>query len=164
VEGSEEAEAEVVAVVPQGDLPDAHQVVRRAAPDPEALLLPAVRVVRVRQVVPGPEILPHPVVDPVDRQQLARSLGSLDRMGYLLSLTVPVRAPVLVFWGDFVAVESLDLPPVGIAKGAVATVGRLPVETSLSTRWFQPWRRGRNWEPAVVVSPSGSMFVGLEGG
>ena len=50
MEGLEEAEVAVVAVVPQGDLPDAHQVVRRAAPDLEALLPPAAHVVRVRQV------------------------------------------------------------------------------------------------------------------
>ena len=62
-----------VAVVPRADLPVAHQVVRRVAPDPEALLHPAVHVVQVRQVVPL-----HPVVDLAVRQQLARSLGSLD--------------------------------------------------------------------------------------
>jgi hypothetical protein len=62
-------------------------------------------------------------------------------------------------------VKSLKgLPLVGIARGVVATSDQLLVETSLSTRWFQPWRRGRNWEPLVVVSPSGSMFVGLAGG
>ena len=59
MEDSEEAEeegvvvaavlrVEVAVVVPPEDLPDAHQVVRRAAPDPEALPLLAVRVGRVR--------------------------------------------------------------------------------------------------------------------
>ena len=72
MEGSEgSAVVAVVAVVPQEDLPGAHQVVRRAAPHLEALLLPAARVVRVRQVesvVSGPGVPLHPVVDPAVHQ------------------------------------------------------------------------------------------------
>ena len=115
-----EAVEVVVVVVPQGDLPDAHQVVRRAAPDPEALLLPAVCVVRVRQVVLGPEVLPHSVVDLAVRQQLARSSGSSDQTGYPLSLIILVRVRVLAFWGGPALVEFVDLFLVGTAGEAVA--------------------------------------------
>jgi hypothetical protein len=167
VEGSEEAVEVVVAVVvavPLGDLPDAHQVVRRAAPDPEALPLPAVRVARVRQVVLGSEVPPHLVVDPAVHLRLARSLGSLDQMGYPLSLTVLVRVCVLAFWGGPALVGFVGLSFVGTAGGAVAMMGQSPVETIPLTRWSQPWQKERNWEPPVVVSPSGSKFVGLAGG
>jgi hypothetical protein len=124
-EDSEDSEEEVavVAVVPPEDLPDAHQVVRRAAPDPEALLHPVVHVVQVRQVVPGPEVPPHPVVDPAVRQQLARSLGSLDQMGYPLSPMILVRVRAPVSWEGPVLVEFVDLLFVGIAGGAVAMMG-----------------------------------------
>ena len=93
----EEEEGEVVAVVPPEDLPDAHQVVHRAAPDPEVLLHAAVRVVQVRQVVLGLEVLLHLVVGPPVRRQLARSLGSLDQMGFLLNPIILVRVRVPVF-------------------------------------------------------------------
>ena len=75
-----------------------------------------------------------------------------------------VRVLVLAFWEEFAGVGSLDPLVIGTAGGVVATTGRPPVETILLTRWSQLWRRGRNWEPLVVVLPSGSMFVGLVGG
>jgi hypothetical protein len=77
---------------------------------------------------------------------------------------VLVQVLVPVFWGDSAGVESLDPLLVGIAGGVVATAGQLLVETVPSIRWSQPWQKGRNWEPVVVVSPSGNMFVGLAGG
>jgi hypothetical protein len=163
-EGEEAAEVvaavEVVEAVPQEDLPDAHQVVRRAAPDPEALLLPPARV---RQVVLGLVVPFHPVMDPPGRRQLSRSLGSLDQMGYPLNPIIPVRVRVPVFWGDFVAVGSWDPLPAGTAGVTVAVPGYPPVETIPSTRWSLPWQRGRSREPLVVVSPSGSKLVGLVG-
>ena len=67
-EDSEEAEVVVavaVAAAAQEDLLGAHQVVRQAAPHLEALLLPAARV---RQVVSGPGVPLHLVVDPAVRQ------------------------------------------------------------------------------------------------
>jgi hypothetical protein len=96
VEGSEEVVAvaavaavvEVVAV-PLEVLPDARQVVRQVAPDPEVLLLPPVRV---RQVV-----LFYPVMGLLGRRQLSRSLGSLDQTGYLLNPIILVRVRVPVF-------------------------------------------------------------------
>ena len=74
-------------------------------------------------MVPGPEVLLHPVVDPAVRQQLARSSDSLDRMGCLLSLMVLVRVRVLAFLGDSAGVGSLDPLFVGTAGGAVAMMG-----------------------------------------
>jgi hypothetical protein len=160
VEGLEEAEEVVVAAeaVPLGVLPDAHQVVRRAAPDPEALVLPPARV---RQVVLGLVVPFQPMMDPPGRRQLSRSLGSLDQMGYPLNPITPVRVRVPVFWGDFVAVEFWDPLPAGTAGVTVAVSGQPPVETIPSTRWSLPWQRGRSWEPLVVVLPSGSKLVGL---
>jgi hypothetical protein len=157
VEGSEEAEEEEVAVaavaVLQGDLPDAHQ---------------AVPVVQVRQVahrvVPGPETPSYPVADPAVPPELASPAAPLERSDHPQSPIVLVRVLVLAFWGDSAGVGSLDPLLVGTAGGAVATTGQPPVETILLTRWSQPWQKGRNWEPLVVVSPNGSMFVGLAGG
>jgi hypothetical protein len=99
VEEEEEEEVEVVAAVvaPPEDLPDAHQVVRRAAPDPEVLLHPAVHVVQVCQVVLGLEVPFHSVMGPPGRRQLSRSLGSSDQMGYPLNPIIPVRVRVPVF-------------------------------------------------------------------
>jgi hypothetical protein len=151
VEGSAEAEEEEVAVaVLQGVPPDSHQAVQarqvahRAVPDLEALL--------------------HPVADPAVPHELASSAGSLGRADHLLSPTVLAQVLVLAFWGDSAGVGSLDPLLVDTAGGAVATTGQPPVETVLLIRWSQPWQRGRNWEPLVVASPSGSMFVGLVGG
>ena len=154
MEGSEEAEeAEVVvAEVPQGDLLVAHQAV---------LAVQACQV--AHRAVPGPVVLPHPVADPAVPPEPARLADFLDRMGYPLSPMVLVRVPVLVFWGDFAGVGSLDPLLAGTAGGAVATTGQPPVETIPLTRWFPLWQKGRNWEPPVVVLPSGSMFVGLAG-
>jgi hypothetical protein len=78
VEDSEEEEvvAEAAAAPPEV-LPDAHQVVRRADPDPGVLLLPAVHVVRVCQVVLGLGVPFHPVMGLLGRRQLSRSLGPL---------------------------------------------------------------------------------------
>jgi hypothetical protein len=154
VEGLEEEEvAAVVVVVPQGDLPDAHQ---------------AVPVVQARQVVHRADLVPEalllPVADLLVLHELARSSDSPDQMGYPLSLTVLVRVPVLVFWEDSAWAGSLDPLLAGTVGGAVATTGPQLVETSLLTHWSQPWQKGRNWELAAVVSPSGSMFVGLAGG
>ena len=75
-----------------------------------------------------------------------------------------VRVLVLAFLEDLAAVGFLDPLLVGTARGAVAATGRSPVETIPWTRWSQLWRKGRNWEPLAEASPSGSMFVGLEGG
>ena len=154
MEGSEEVEEAVVVVAaPQGDLPDAHQVV------------PVVQVCQVaHRAVPGPEVLLYPVADPAVPPELASSADPLERTDHPPSPMVLVRVLVLAFWGDSAGVESLDPLLVGTAGGAVATTGQPPVEAILSTRWSQPWQKGRNWEPLVVVSPSGSMFVGLAGG
>jgi hypothetical protein len=163
VEGSEEAAVVVREaegdpeverqVVPQGVLPDVHQAV------PEA---------QARQVahraVPGPEALLRLVADLAVHLEPAKSSDSLDRMGYPLSPTTLARVLVLAFWEDFAGVGSLDPLLVGTAGGAVATTGRPPVEMIPLTRWCQLWRKGRNWEPLAEASPSGSMFVGLEGG
>jgi hypothetical protein len=159
VEGLVEAEEEevvvavAVAVDPQGDLPDAHQ---------------AVPLVQERQVahwaVPDLEAFPHSVADPAVPHELAKSAGSLDRKDHPPSPRVPVRVLVLASWEGSAGVGSLDPLLVGTAEGAVATTDQPPVEAILSTRWSRPWQKGRNWEPLVVVSPSGSMFVGLVGG
>jgi hypothetical protein len=77
---------------------------------------------------------------------------------------VLVRVLVLAFSGDFAGVGSSDLLLVGTVGGAVATLGQPPVGTIFSTRWSQPWQKGRNWELLVVASPSGNTFVGLVGG
>ena len=159
----EEAEEEVVVVaaveaVPLEDLPDAHQVVRRAAPDPGALLLPPARVCQVVLGLVVPFLL---VTGPPGRLQLSRSSGLSDRMGYLLNPIIPVRVHVPASWGDFVAVESWDPLPAGTVGVTVAVSGQPPVETIPLTRWSSPWQRGRSREPLVVVSPSGSKLVGL---
>jgi hypothetical protein len=57
----------------------------------------------------------------------------------------------------------VDFLFVGIAGGAVAMMDQPPVETFPSIRWSLPWRRGRSWELAAVVSPSESMLVGWAG-
>jgi hypothetical protein len=147
VEGSEEAVAAVVA--PQGDLPGSHQVVP---------------VVQARRAVHGLEALLHPVADPLVRLEPARSSDFPGRTEHPLSLMVLERALVLAFWGDSAGVGSLDPLPIGTAGGAVVTTAQPPVEAIPLIRWSRPWQRGRNWELLVVVSPSGSMFVGLAGG
>jgi hypothetical protein len=119
LEDLEVAAVEAAVVAPPGDLPDAHQVVRRVAPDPEVLLHPAVHVV---QVVLGLEVPFHPVMGPPGRRQLSRSLGSLDQMGYPLNPMIPVRVRVLAFWGDFAEVGFLDLLLSGTAGEVVAIV------------------------------------------
>jgi hypothetical protein len=96
---------------------------------------------------------------------LVRQQGVLGRKDPHPSPTdLRVQVLVLASEGDSAGVESLDPSLVGTAGGAVATTGQPLVETIPSTRWFQFWQKGRNWEPLVVVSPSGSMFVGLAGG
>jgi hypothetical protein len=166
VEDSEEevevVVAEVVVALLEG-LPGAPLVVHRVVPDPEALQLPAVRVVQVRQVVPGLGVPFHPVMGPPGRRQLSKSLGSLDRMGYPLNPTILALVRVPAFWGDFVAVEFWGLLPIDTAGVTAAVPGRPPVGTVLSTRWSLPWQRGRGWGPLVVVSPSGSKLVGWAG-
>jgi hypothetical protein len=140
----------VVVVVPQGDLPDAHQ---------------AVPVVQARQVVHradlGPEAPLLPVADQPVAHELARSSDPLDQMGYPLSLMVLVQLPVLAFWEDSAWAGSSDPSLAGTVGGGVATTGPPPVEVFLLTRLSLPWQTGRNREPGAVVSPSGSMFVGL---
>ena len=96
MEGSEEEVVPVVVALPEG-LPDAHQVVRLAAPDPEVLLLPAVHVVQVCRVVLGLEVPFQLVMGLLGRRQLSRSLGSSDQMGYPLNPIIPVRVRVPVF-------------------------------------------------------------------
>jgi hypothetical protein len=153
-EAEEEAAAAVVAVVvPLGVLLDAHRA---------ALAVRARQV--VHQAVPVPEALLRPVADLAVPHELARLLDSPDQMGYPPSLTVLVQVRALVFWGVLVGVGFVGLSLVDIAGGAVATMGQPPVEASPLTRWSQPWQKGRNRGPVVVVSPNGSMFVGLAGG
>ena len=148
-----------VEVVPPEDLPDVHQVIRRVAPDPEVLLHPVDHVVRVCQVVLGLEVPFHPVMGPPGHPQLSRSLGSSDQMGYPLNPIIPVRVHVPVSWEAPASVGFAGFLLVGTAGATVAVLGQLLVETTPLTRWSLPWRRGRSWGPAVVVSPSGSMFV-----
>ena len=152
----------VVAAHPEG-LPEVHQVVRRGVPDPEVLLHPVDHVVQACQVVLGLEVPFYLVMDPPDHPQLSRSLGSLGQMGSLLNPITLVRVRVPVFWEVPALVGFAGPLLVGTAGGAVATMGQSPVETIPSTRWSLPWRKGRNRGPLVVVSPSGSMFVGLAG-
>jgi hypothetical protein len=149
-EGDPEVERQVV---PQGVLPDVHQ----AVPGAQARQVD-------HRVVPRPEALLRPVADLAVHLEPAKSSDSLDRMGYLLSPTTLARVLVLAFWEDFAEVGSLDPLLVGTAEGAVATMGRPPVEAIPWTRWSQLWRRGKSWEPLVVELPSGSRFVGLAGG
>jgi hypothetical protein len=155
VEGSEEVveAAAAAAAAPQGDLLVVHQAVPGAQAHQVA-----------HRVVPGLEALLHPVADLAVHLEPAKSLDSLDRTGYPLSPMALVRVLVLASWEDFAGVGFLDPLLVGTAGGAVATTGRPPVETILLTRWSQLWQKGRNWEPLAEASPSGSMFVGLEGG
>jgi hypothetical protein len=150
---AEEAAVAVAVAVPQGDLPDVHQVV------------PVDQVRQVaRRVVPRPEALPHSMADPLVPHELASSADSPDRTDYPPSPMVLVRVPVLAFWGVPVLVGFVDPLFADTAGGAVATTGQPPVETTLLTHWSLLWQKGRNWEPLVVVMPSGSMFVGLAGG
>jgi hypothetical protein len=142
-----------VAAVPQGDLPGVHQ----------ADLRDQARQVAHRAVL-GPEVLLHLVADVAVHHEPAKSADSLDQMGYPLSPMTLVRVLVLASLEDFAGVGFLDPPLVGTAGGVVATTGRPPVGTILLTRWSQLWRKGRNWELPAEASPSGSMFVGLEGG
>jgi hypothetical protein len=86
VEGSgsgsgEAAEVAAVVVVPQVDLRE----VRRVVLDLVDLLLPVADPVVLHLVVPASLVV---VTDP------------LEQTGYLLSPMVPVRVPVLAFWGD----------------------------------------------------------------
>jgi hypothetical protein len=153
----------VVVVVHLGGLPDAHLVVHQAVPDPEALQLPAFRVVQGRQVVPGLGVSFHPVTGPSGRRRLSRSLDSLDRMGHHLNPTILALVRVPAFLGDFVAVEFWGPLPIDTAGVTAAVPGRPPVGTILSTRRSLPWQRGRGWGLVVVVSPSGSKLVGWAG-
>jgi hypothetical protein len=161
---------EAAEVVVEGALEVEHQAAPRAVAVVvhQGDLLGSLQAVQARQVahrvVPGPGAPLRPEADPVVSHELARSSGSPDQMGYPLSPMVLVRILVPAFWGDSAGVESLDPLLVGTAGGAVATMGLPPVEATPLTRWSQLWQKGRNLEPLVVVSPSGSMFVGLAGG
>jgi hypothetical protein len=145
----------------EGDPEVERQVARQAVAGPVVLLGD---LLDVHQAVPHPEAPLHVVADLVVHPEPAKSSDSPDRTGYPLSPMTPMRVLVLASWEDFAGVGSLDPLLVGTAGGAVATTGRPSVETILLTRWFQLWRKGRNWGPLVVVLPSGSMFVDLVGG
>ena len=126
---------EVAVVVPPEDLPDAHQVVRQAGPDPEVPLHLADHVVQVYLMVLGPEVPFRPVMGSPGHRQLSRSLGLSDQMGYPLNPIILVRVRVLVFWEGFVGVGSLDPLLVDIAGGVVAMTDQPLVEAILSTHW-----------------------------
>jgi hypothetical protein len=126
VEGSEEGEVAVavVVVVVVVVLLEVHLDAHRAAPDPEAPLLPVADPGVLHLAIPASLVV---VMDP------------LERTDYPPSPMVPVRVPVLASWGDSALVEFLDLPLVDTAGGAVATMGQPLVETVPLTCWFLPW-------------------------
>jgi hypothetical protein len=151
VEDSQAAEAVVV----EGDLGVGHQA---------ALLVVAV-VLLLPAVLVGPLVVPFQVRQEVPDHRKGHRLGLVDLLRWRgsphRSPTGLVQVPALVFGGGFVVVGFSDLLLVDIAGGVVAMTGQPLVETTLSTHWSQLWRKGRNLEPVVVVSPSGSMLVGL---